>query len=151
LAILKLELRNSGQVVNLGSAIAQISPSYTPLVIKARVAAADISKVFVCNSPEVVSCRKGKVKMRFLSYPYPDYGILIGAVRSITADAILPQDNITAEGYYEVTIEPENLYLQRDLQQYLIQAGMEVVADIISEEESVLTFILRKTRLLTNL
>jgi HlyD family secretion protein len=50
-----------------------------------------------------------------------------------------------------VTIEPENLYLQRDLQQYLIQAGMEVVADIISEEESVLTFILRKTRLLTNL
>ncbi|QJB45150.1 biotin/lipoyl-binding protein [Dolichospermum flos-aquae] len=149
--ILKLELRNSGQVVNLGSAIAQISPSYTPLVIKARVAAADISKVFVCNSPEVVSCRKGKVKMRFSSYPYPDYGILIGAVRSITADAILPQDNITAEGYYEVTIEPENLYLQRDLQQYPIQAGMEVVADIISEEESVLTFILRKTRLLTNL
>ncbi|QSV63557.1 MAG: biotin/lipoyl-binding protein [Dolichospermum sp. DL01] len=149
--ILKLELRNSGQVVNLGSAIAQISPSYTPLIIKARVAAADISKVFVCNSPEIVSCRKGKVKMRFSSYPYPDYGILIGAVRSITADAILPQGNITAEGYYEVTIEPENLYLQRDLQQYPIQAGMEVVADIISEEESVLTFILRKTRLLTNL
>ncbi|NET01228.1 MAG: biotin/lipoyl-binding protein [Sphaerospermopsis sp. SIO1G1] len=149
--ILKLELRNSGQVVNSGSAIAQISPSDTPLVIKARVTAADISKVFVCDTKKVLDCQQGKVKMRFSSYPYPDYGILNGAVRSITADAILPQDNITAESYYEVTIEPEKLFLQKDLQQYPLQPGMEVVADIIAEEESVLRLILRKTRLLTNL
>ena len=149
--ILKLDLRNPGQVVNSGSAIAQISPSDTPLVIKARVTAADISKVFVCDTQKVVDCQKGKVKMRFSSYPYPDYGILKGAVRSITADAILPQDNMTAESYYEVTIEPEKLFLQKDLQQYPLQAGMEVVADIIAEEESVLRLILRKTRLLTNL
>ena len=149
--ILKLDLRNPGQVVNSGSAIAQIAPSDTPLVIKARVTAADISKVFVCDAKKVVDCQKGKVKMRFSSYPYPDYGILNGAVRSITADAILPQDNITTESYYEITIEPEKLFLQKDLQQYPLQPGMEVVADIIAEEESVLRLILRKTRLLTNL
>ncbi|WP_071191065.1 hypothetical protein [Trichormus sp. NMC-1] len=83
--------------------------------------------------------------------PHPDYGILEGAVRSITADAILPQNNNTGESYFEVTIEPEKLHLQRDLQKYPIQAGMEVMADILAEEETVLTFILRKTRLLTNL
>ncbi|MEA5575771.1 biotin/lipoyl-binding protein [Anabaena sp. UHCC 0451] len=148
--ILKLDLRNPGQVVNSGSSIAQIAPSYTPLVIKARVTAADISKVFVCDAQEAVNCQIGKVKMRFSTYPYPDYGILEGAVRSITADAILPQDNNTGESYFEVTIEPEKLHLQRDLQKYPIQAGMEVMADIIAEEETVLTFILRKTRLLTN-
>jgi HlyD family secretion protein len=89
--------------------------------------------------------------MRFSAYPYPDYGILEGAVRSITADAILSQSNNTGESYFEVTIEPEKLHLQRDLQKYPIQAGMEVVTEIIAKEESVLTFILRKTRLLTNL
>ena len=149
--ILKLDLRNPGQVVNSGSAIAQIAPSHTPLVIKGRVATADISKVFVCDAQAVVNCQKGKVKMRFSTYPYPDYGILTGAVRSITADAILPQDNITAAGYYEVTIEPEKLFLQKDSQRYPLQPGMEVIADIIAEEESVLRMILRKTRLLTKL
>ena len=58
--------------------------------------------------------------------------------------------NLTT-GYYEVIIEPEKLFLQKDLQKYPLQPGMEVVADIISEEESILRLILRKTRLLTNL
>ncbi|TVP62109.1 MAG: HlyD family efflux transporter periplasmic adaptor subunit [Nodularia sp. (in: Bacteria)] len=149
--ILHLDLRNPGQVVNSGGSIAQIAPSQTPLIIKARVAAADISKVFICDSPEVVNCQKGRVKMRLSAYPYPDYGVLQGAVRTITADTILPQNNMTIEPYYEVTIEPEKLYLQRDLQQFPIQAGMEVSADIIADSESILTFILRKTRLITNL
>ncbi|MEA5513531.1 biotin/lipoyl-binding protein [Nodularia sp. UHCC 0506] len=149
--ILQLDLRNPGQVISSGGSIAQIAPSQTPLIIKARVAAADISKVFICDSPEVVNCQKGRVKMRFSTYPYPDYGIMRGAVRTVTADAISSQDNMTIEPYYEVTIEPEKLYFQRDSQQYPIQAGMEVSADIIAESESVLTFILRKTRLITSL
>ena len=149
--ILQLDLRNPGQVVSSGGSIAQIAPSQTPLIIKARVAAADISKVFICDSPEVVNCQKGRVKMRFSAYPYPDYGIMKGAVRAITADAISSPNNMAIEPYYEVTIEPEKLYFQRDSQQYPIQAGMEVSADIIADSESVLTFILRKTRLITNL
>jgi HlyD family secretion protein len=36
-------------------------------------------------------------------------------------------------------------------QSYPIQAGMEVTADIISREEILLTFILRKARLLADL
>lgn len=43
------------------------------------------------------------------------------------------------------------MYLEKQNQQYLIQPGMEVAADIISKEETVLTFILRKARLLTDL
>lgn len=138
-------------MVSSGGSIAEIVPSQTPLIIKARVAAADISKVFICDSPEVVNCQKGRVKMRFSAYPYPDYGVMQGAVRTITADAILSQDNMAIEPYYEVTIEPEKIYLQRDSQQYPIQAGMEVSADIIADSESLLTFILRKTRLITSL
>lgn len=72
-------------------------------------------------------------------------------MREITADAITTTNNASIPAYYDVTIEPEVNYLQKDLQKYFIQAGMEVTTDILAQEETVLTFILRKTRLLTNL
>jgi HlyD family type I secretion membrane fusion protein len=151
--ILKLELRNPGQIVRVGDAIAQIAPSTAPLVIKARVAAAEISKVQVCKAAQVPECTEGKVLMRVSTYPYPDYGILKGAVRAITADAITPQVNGNSQTapYYELTIEPEKLNLNKDGKSYPIQPGMEVTADIISKEETLLRFILRKARLLTDL
>ncbi|MEH1984037.1 MAG: HlyD family efflux transporter periplasmic adaptor subunit [Nostoc sp.] len=151
--ILKLELRNPGQVVRIGDAIAQIAPSMGPLVIKARVAASDISKVHVCTLVvQVTKCPEGEVQMRFSAYPYPDYGILKGAIRAITPDAITSQSNGNPIApYYEVTIEPERLYLKKGDKPYPIQAGMEVTSDIISKKETVLTFILRKARLLTDL
>lgn len=151
--ILKLELRNPGQVVRPGQAIAQIAPSNASLVIKARVTASDISKVKLCKASQVADCEQGKVQMRVSTYPYPDYGILKGAIRAITADAITPQNNggVLVPPFYEVTIEPEKLYLEKGNQQYPIQPGMEVTADIISQKETVLTFILRKARLLADL
>ncbi|MEH2289297.1 HlyD family efflux transporter periplasmic adaptor subunit [Nostoc sp.] len=150
--ILKLELRNPGQVVRIGDAIAQIAPSRAALVIKARVAASDISKVQVCKAVQVTKCSQGEVQMRLSAYPYPDYGILKGAVRAITADAITSQVNGNPIApYYEVTIEAERLYLKKGDKSYPIQPGMEVTADIISKKETVMTFILRKARLLTDL
>ncbi|MEH1950218.1 MAG: HlyD family efflux transporter periplasmic adaptor subunit [Nostoc sp.] len=150
--ILKLELRNPGQVVRIGDAIAQIAPSKGPLVIKARVAASDITKVQVCKVVQVTKCSEGEVQMRLSAYPYPDYGILKGAVRAITADAITSQVNGNPIApYYEVTIEAERPYLKKGDKPYPIQSGMEVTADIISKKETVMTFILRKARLLTDL
>jgi HlyD family type I secretion membrane fusion protein len=150
--ILKLELRNPGQIVRIGDAIAQISPTAAPLVIKGRVTAADISKVQVCIAAKVSECTEGKVVMRLSAYPYPDYGVLKGAVRTISADAITPQSNgsIPTVPYYEVTIEPEKLNLTKGGKSYPIQAGMEVTSEIISKEETLLTFILRKARLIAD-
>ncbi|MEH1839952.1 MAG: HlyD family efflux transporter periplasmic adaptor subunit [Nostoc sp.] len=150
--ILQLVLRNTGQVVRVGDAITQIAPNAAPFVIKARVASSDISKVQVCKVAQVAKCSQGQVQMRVSAYPYPDYGILKGAVRSISADAITSQGNgnIPIAPYYEVTIEPEKLYLKRSDKSYPIKAGMEVTAEIISKKETLLTFILRKARLLTD-
>lgn len=72
------------------------------------------------------------------------------------ADAIAPQsqDGNSANkteaipAYFEVTIQPDKTYLTKGNRQYEIQAGMEVQADIIGKEETVLTFVLRKARLL---
>lgn len=151
--ILKLDLRNPGQVVSPGGAVAQIAPSNASMVVKARVAAQDIGKVRVCKQELVFECKEGKVQLRFSAYPYPDYGTLKGAVRAIAPDAITPQGSGAGAGapYYEVTIQPEQLYLEKNAHQYRIQPGMEATADIISRVETVLTFILRKARLLTDL
>ena len=149
--ILKLELTNPGQVVSVGQPIAQIAPGNAELVVKARVMAQDISNIHVCEQRVVTDCQAGKVQMRISAYPYPDYGILKGAVRAISADIITPQTTSAAVPCYEVTIQPERPYLIKGDRSYPLKSGMEVTADIISQEETLLKFVLRKARLLANL
>lgn len=144
--ILQLNLRNGGQVLREAEPIAKIAPSNTSLVVKARVTAQDIGKVAVGQ----------QVQMRVSAYPYPDYGTLKGKVSAIAADATTPQSNETTPSgavtpFYEVTILPLKTGLSKGDRQYAIQPGMEIAADIISREETVLTFILRKARLITDL
>lgn len=150
--ILKLTLRNPGQVVRPGEAIAQISPAEAPLEIKASVASQDISKVKVGQ----------QVQLRVAACPYPDYGVLQGRVKAISPDAI-PAQPVTAEerttqtsapsptGYFETTVQPDRLELVNGMGQCAIQPGMEAKADIISREETVLQYVLRKARLLMDL
>jgi HlyD family type I secretion membrane fusion protein len=138
--ILELNLRNPGQTVRAGDAIAHITPSNTPLVLKSQVAPGDIGKVKVGQV----------VQMRVSAYPYPDYGVLTGTVSAISSDTAIAQNSATTPNYYEVTIQPQATYL-KDNPKNSIQPGMEGSVDIVVQEETVLTFVLRKARLLSNL
>ncbi|KYC42478.1 hemolysin D [Scytonema hofmannii PCC 7110] len=153
--ISRLNLRNPGQSVRMGEEIAQIVPSNAPLAIKAAVSPEDISQL-----------EKGqKVQMRVSACPYPDYGTLKGVVSQISKDTIKSQRsealpsvaNISIPSwdsnasFYEVTILPDSLSLGRGNHQCTIQLGMEGRADIISRRETVLKYMLRKARLITNL
>ncbi|MEH2371612.1 HlyD family secretion protein [Nostoc sp.] len=151
--ISKLNLRNPGQTLRPGEEIAQIVPTSAPLVIKAVVGTEDKSKL-----------KPGQnVQMRVSACPYPDYGTLQGKVKSISPDAFFPSANndaatgtttttTTPKGaaFYEVTIEPQSLSLGRGNKQCSIQMGMEGRADIISKQETVLQFFLRKARLIVD-
>jgi len=149
--ILKMGIRNAGQVVRPGEVIAQIAPQNTPLVIKARVSPQDIGKVNVGQ----------EVNMRVSAYIYTDYGTLDGNVISVAADAIAPQvqpqgssqtsPESSGSTYFEITIQPKRTHLSKGDRKYEIQAGMEVQADIVSQKETILTFILRKARLLVGI
>ncbi len=152
--ISNLNLRNSGQTVSSGEEIAQIVPTNAPLKIKAGVSPQYISKLAVGQN----------VPMRFSACPYPDYGTLKGVVSQISEDTIKPQNGDNSAmmlnslnqkpdmttAFYEVTIEPKNLMLGSGKNQCAVQLGMEGRADIISREETVLKFMLRKIRLLTD-
>ncbi|WP_273248189.1 HlyD family efflux transporter periplasmic adaptor subunit, partial [Limnospira indica] len=148
--IQQLSLRNIEQVVNTGDVLAQIAPSDTPLEIRALVPAQEIGKVDIGQ----------QVQMRVSACPYPDYGTLLGTVTTIPPDASRPQQTNDNQGEkrnskqetatYNVTIQPERLELTSRTQTCRIQSGMEGRADIITKEETVLTFILRKARLMTD-
>ena len=152
--ISQLSLRNSSQTVRLGEQVAQIVPSNAPLEVKAQVSPKDIGKLEAGQD----------VQMRVSACPYPDYGTLKGQVKTISSDAMTPQmngnnapnNNLTASAkamgtFYEVTIEPDSLSLGTGNNQCTLQLGMEGQADIITREETVLKFLLRKARLLTDL
>jgi multidrug efflux pump subunit AcrA (membrane-fusion protein) len=149
--ISKLNLRNAGQTLRLGEEIAQIAPNNTPLIVKAAVESEHKSKLRIGQN----------VRMRVSACPYPDHGTLSGKVKSISPDATTRQNHHdvvdknnnpqpTAVGaFYEVTIEPNTLSLGKKKKCY-IQLGMDGRVDIISREETVLKFFLRKARLIAD-
>jgi HlyD family secretion protein len=141
--VLKLEVQNPGQAIHSGEVIAQIVPHKLPLVIKARVNTQDISQVQLGQTAQ----------LRISAYPYPDYGTLSGTVQSISPDVITLRDVGTGSplSYYEVLIEPEKVYLEKNNRRYPLQPGMEVNASIISRQETILRSLLRKVRLWTDL
>ena len=152
--ISKLNLRNPGQTVRPGEEVVQIVPSNAPRLIKAAVGSENKGKIKIGQ----------KVQMRVRACPYPDYGTLKGEVKAISPDATTPARNNSASGdanitskatapaaFYEVTIKPKTLALGRTKKKCQIQLGMDGRADIITREETVLQFFLRKARLITDL
>lgn len=149
-SILKLNLYNPGQVVRSSESVAQIVPQNAPLVIKAMIPTGEMKKVAAAQ----------KVQLRVEACPYPDYGTLKGVVSGISPDAITQNNNsgtgttgsTTANiSYFEATVKPEALTFGRGEHKCHLQAGMPVTADIISKQETALQFLLRKTRLITDL
>ncbi|MCM0591471.1 MAG: HlyD family efflux transporter periplasmic adaptor subunit [Gloeotrichia echinulata IR180] len=149
--ILKLNLRNPGQVVRVSEAIAEIAPNNAPLIIKAAIPTQDIQNVAVGQ----------QVLLRIDACPYPDYGTLKGVVKAISPDAITPGNNnaetqkvtsrTTDASYFEGTIKTESLSFGNANHQCRLQSGMDAKAEIISQEETALQFVLRKARLITDL
>ncbi len=137
--ILELNIRNPGQSVNSDSTIARISPQDAPLVVKAKVPPQDIGKIRQ-NQP---------VSMRVSAYPYPNYGTLNGKVTEIASDITPPPPGSPEPPFFTVTIQPETTYLKNDPRNALA-VGMEISADIVTREETILSFILRQTRLLVD-
>ncbi len=147
--IQEFTLRNKGQVVREGELIARIALADNALEVKAFVAIQDIGDVAIGQS----------MFMRVSACPYPDYGTLQATVTAISPDAITSQDgsrliergsrlgSITG---YEVTGRPDVLVLEDAGRSCKIQAGMEGRVDIVSKEETVLHFLLRKARLITD-
>ncbi len=149
--LFQLSLRNPSQTVKTGSEIARIAPDQTSLAVEALVSSSDIGNLKIGQ----------KAHIRISACPYPDYGTLKGVVKKISPDAIPYDSNSNsssqnmsptkAASAYKVKLEPAHLTLSQGKNQCALQLGMEGRADIITKEETIFKFILRKARLLTDL
>ncbi|KOP27425.1 hemolysin D [Hapalosiphon sp. MRB220] len=139
--ILKLNLRNPGQVVSPSEPVAEIVPHHTPLIVKAIIPTAEIKKVEIGQ----------KVQMRVDACPYPDYGTLQGVVTAVSPDTIAATSTNPSAGSFEATIQPDSYSFGNQKNTCNLQVGMNTSADIISKQETALQFLLRKTRLITDL
>jgi len=146
--VLQLQLRNPGQAIQPGTTIARIAPLNAPIAIKASVEERDINKVKIGQA----------VQMRVSACPYTDYGTLNGTVKAIAPDTRSVESNnsdttlvAASLSTYEVTIDPQTSMVGDNERSCPLQFGMEGRADIISRQETVLQFVLRKARLLTDL
>ena len=143
--IFQLSLRNREQTLQPGEEIAKIVPKNFEIEMKAAVPPQDILQLKVGQ----------KVQMQVSACPYPDYGTLGGKVSQIAKDTNKPNNNTQSREagnlFYEVSISPNSSVFGKGEKQCLLKLGMESKANIISHEETVLQFILRKARLTTNL
>ncbi|MDJ0591478.1 MAG: HlyD family efflux transporter periplasmic adaptor subunit [Pleurocapsa sp. MO_226.B13] len=146
--LFQLSLRNPSQTVQPGSEIARIAPDESSLALEALVSSNDISSVKMGQ----------KAQVRISACPYPDYGTLKGVVNKISPDAISLESNSnganlrqTLPAAYKIEVEPKHLTLSQGKNKCALQVGMEGRAYIIAKEETLLKFLLRKARLLTNL
>lgn len=143
--IFQLQVQNPQQTIAAGQALAVITPSSAEKLVKVEVRSEDVQDIIPGQ----------RADLRIASCPYPDFGTLPARVISVSPDA-LPQRGV-AEGtegvapssnLYEVTLKPLRLVLRGSARSCAVKMGMHLKADILTREETVLRFVLRKTRLL---
>ena len=141
--VFKVAVRNPLQTVSSGQELASVAPTEAELVVKAAVRGEDVDNVMPGQ----------RADLRLQGCPYPDYGTLPARVVAIAPDALPAREDLEGVGaagttLYEVTLRPEKKALQAAARRCEVRIGMSLIADITTRQETLLRFVLRKTRIL---
>lgn len=143
--VFQLKVQNPEQTIAAGQELAVITPSTAEKLVKVEVRGEDVDNI-----------RPGqRAELRVAGCPYPDFGTLPARVLSVSPDA-LPQSGATqgtegtaqASNLYEVKLKPERTLLRGGGRSCELKLGMQLLAEIITRQETILRTVLRKTRLL---
>ncbi len=151
--VFSVALRNPLQVVAAGQELARIAPEGTGMLVKVLVPMEDIANVEPGQ----------RAHLRLAGCPFPDFGTLGAQVVSVSPDA--QASGTTADstlspagpggsggdwgsGGYLVTLAPEQTQLRSPSRSCALRPGMDLRADITTRVETVLQFLLRRSRLL---
>jgi multidrug resistance efflux pump len=143
--VFQLKVQNPEQTIAAGQPLAVITPSSAERLVKLEV-----------RGEDVINVRPGqRAELRIAGCPYPDFGTLKASVVSMSSDALplreAPEGTegaAPASNLYEVTLKPERTALRAGGRSCEVKLGMQLQADIITRQETILRFVLRKTRLL---
>jgi adhesin transport system membrane fusion protein len=126
----RLNYRTPGGYVTQGDVMAEIVPMGDDLVIEARIAPQDISRIRLDDA----------VKIRLSAYDSTRYGTVEGRVTEISPDAI-PSEEQQGESHYliDVAIEGSLETEAGDPVEFL--PGMTATVDVLSGKRSVLEYV----------
>ena len=139
-SVVATSLNHPGQVLSAGEVIARLAPLHAPMEAKVVVSAQSIGKIRVGQ----------KTYLKITGCPYSEFGLMIGEVTSISADALQQNKaNVSAAPAYEVNVRPTNHSLKRGNSRCDLRLGMDLQADLMTGRNTVMTFLLRKLRLMS--
>ncbi len=136
-----------GSVLQSGDQLVTLSPTGAPLELEANIVGRDHGFVHEGDS----------VAIKFDTFPFSEYGLAYGAVRTISADSFTAQDESRSRSgwsasvpvpgsnmdpYYRARITIDRLQLRNLPPNFQLSPGMPVTADIKIGERTVLTYLL---------
>jgi HlyD family type I secretion membrane fusion protein len=128
-----LLVRNPGEVVQPGQTLAEISPQQAPLILRSSLPAREAGFV-----------RQGMtVQLKFDAYPYQDFGMVSGKVRSISPDA---KSNGQTEPAYVVEVVLDRDYMIENQQKIPLRAGQVASAEIVIRQRKIIDMVLDPIR-----
>jgi len=139
-------MRHAQQVIRAGDILARIAPKDARPMIQVRVPSRDIGSI----KPNQ------EAFLRITGCPYPDYGVLKAKVITISADtlqseAIGAQANTgSSPGLFQISLEPSAGKLQAGNRICALRHGMDVQAEVVTRQTTVLGFLFTKLRLLSS-
>lgn len=128
-----LNVRRSGEVVQLGQTIAEISPEGAPLVLAAALPTREAGFVNVGDT----------VQIKFDAYPYQDFGVVTGKVHTIAPDST-PDERVGAVYRVEVLLDRDAI--EQAQQRIPLKAGQTAKAEIVIRQKRIADIILDPIR-----
>lgn len=121
--------KSVGAVILPGQTLVDLVPENDKLIIEAYLPTADRGKITPGQS----------VLIKVTAYDFLRFGSLEGTVKSISADAFV--DNKRGS-YYKTIVETNHAWLGEKKGDSPISPGMEVIADIKSNQRRIITYLL---------
>lgn len=137
--VISSNLRHPQQVIRAGDVLAQIAPLSGALMIKVQVPSRDVGTIRA----------KQSAYLRVSGCPYPEFGVMKAQVLNISADTIDSDANQASPANFQVSLRPSASQFKTGHRQCQLRHGMDVQADIVTRQTTVLGFLLTKIRLNT--
>jgi adhesin transport system membrane fusion protein len=125
----RLNFRTSGGYVKTGDTVLELVPTGEALIVEARIAPQDISRIRLDDA----------ARIRLSAYESSKYGTIEGRVQRISPDSVIDDQN-GGSSYYTVDVAFEGR-LVVDGEPVSFRPGMTATVDVLSGKRTVLEYI----------
>jgi Multidrug resistance efflux pump len=124
-----LNIQNTGEVVQPGETIAEVTPNHAPLVLEVSL-----------PNREAGFVKTGMpVQVKFDAFPYQNYGVIPGKVVSISPDA---KTDERLGVFYRVEVSIDRDSVKANNQTWKLKAGQTATAEIVIRQRSIADILL---------